>query len=67
MATARELLAAARAGAEILHNGAPAVYWPSGARDRRPWAVYADGRIHRYTSAQCSAYFPARSGRREQP
>lgn len=54
MATTSELLKEQRAGAEILHNGAPVEYAPRQKGDRQPWIYSGDGA--RYTAAQCHAY-----------
>lgn len=56
--TSKELLAARKKGAEILHNGAPVSYSPRESGDRQPW-VYREGlNWYRYTAARCQAYFP---------
>ncbi|WNI28603.1 hypothetical protein [Streptomyces sp. ITFR-6] len=57
--TTAQLIRAQRAGAEILHNGAPVRYAPLHAGDRTPW-LYTDGRTEsRYTANQCTAHVPA--------
>jgi hypothetical protein len=54
----QELLRAQRAGAEILHNGAPVVHRPRRPGDREPW-LWTDGRTqHRYPASACQAYTP---------
>lgn len=53
-----QLIRAQRAGAEILHNGAPVQYRPRHPHDRKPW-LWTDGRTEfRYPAAQCQAYHP---------
>lgn len=54
--TSQELIRAQRAGAEILHNGAPVSYRPRHANDRKPWA-WSDGRTQvRYPASACQVY-----------
>jgi len=53
MATSRELLAAQKQGAEILHNGAPVRFDPRRPRDPKPWVHQG----HRYYSDQCQVYW----------
>lgn len=60
MATSRELLAARKRGAEILHNGAPVTYLPRRPGDRRPWLLRDSRSQIRYTALQCQVYWPTR-------
>jgi hypothetical protein len=56
--TSQELIRAYRAGAEILHNGAPVSYRPRFKNDRTPW-LWTDGRTEcRYPASGCQAYTP---------
>lgn len=54
----KELLAAKRKGAEILHNGAPVEYRPRAPHDRKPWIWFGHGAWKRYSAVQCQAYYP---------
>lgn len=58
MAGSDDLLKAQRAGAEILHNGAPVEFAPRYKHDRKPWKPTGPGRVMRYSAGQCVAYFP---------
>lgn len=55
----KQLLAAQKKGAQILHNGAPVTYSPRQPGDRKPWAYREGPCWHRYTAAQCQAVYPS--------
>ncbi|MFD6361232.1 hypothetical protein ACFWFX_15440 [Streptomyces roseolus] len=56
--TSQELIRAQRAGAKILHNGAPVHYRPRGKGDREPWVFYNGREEVRYPASGCQAVYP---------